>query len=96
MEPLLAEPWILDVDTTIKPLYGHQEGAVLGYKRFGWSVVEPPAARDRAQATPEGRRGVMGEAGEGEQPVADLLQAVGDGAAFQALRMKALAVQASR
>ena len=30
-EPLLAEPWILDVDTTIKPLYGHQEGAVLGY-----------------------------------------------------------------
>src|SRR5208283_2710716 len=30
-EPLIAEPWILDVDTTIKPLYGHQEGAVLGY-----------------------------------------------------------------
>src|SRR5271154_4174211 len=24
LEPLLAEPWILDVDTTIKPLYGHQ------------------------------------------------------------------------
>ena len=31
VEPLLAEAWILDVDTTIKPLYGHQEGAVLGY-----------------------------------------------------------------
>ena len=31
VEPLLAEPWILDADTTIKPLYGHQEGAVLGY-----------------------------------------------------------------
>jgi hypothetical protein len=31
VEPLLAEPWILDVDTTIKPLYGHQEGATLGY-----------------------------------------------------------------
>jgi hypothetical protein len=29
--PLLSEPWILDVDTTIKPLYGHQEGAELGY-----------------------------------------------------------------
>ena len=29
--PLLGEPWILDVDTTVKPLYGHQEGAVLGY-----------------------------------------------------------------
>jgi len=31
VEPLLAEPWILDVDTTIKPLFGHQEGATLGY-----------------------------------------------------------------
>ena len=26
MAPLLAEPWILDIDTTVKPLYGHQEG----------------------------------------------------------------------
>ena len=31
VEPLLAEPWVLDVDTTIKPIYGHQEGARLGY-----------------------------------------------------------------
>jgi hypothetical protein len=29
--PLLNEPWILDVDTTVKPLYGHQEGAVVSY-----------------------------------------------------------------
>jgi hypothetical protein len=29
--PLLDAPWILDADTTIKPLYGHQEGATLGY-----------------------------------------------------------------
>ena len=29
--PLLPEPWILDVDTTVKPLFGHQEGAVVGY-----------------------------------------------------------------
>jgi hypothetical protein len=29
--PLLHEPWILDVDTTVKPLYGHQEGAVVGF-----------------------------------------------------------------
>ena len=28
---LLAEPWGLDADSTVKPLYGHQEGAVLGY-----------------------------------------------------------------
>ena len=26
VRPLLAEPWVLDVDATIKPLYGHQEG----------------------------------------------------------------------
>lgn len=30
-EPLLREAWILDIDTTIKPLYGHQEGAKKGY-----------------------------------------------------------------
>ncbi len=29
--PPLDAPWILDTDTTIKPLYGHQEGAVTGY-----------------------------------------------------------------
>jgi len=29
--PLLSEPWILDVDTTVKPLYGRQEGAVVSY-----------------------------------------------------------------
>jgi len=29
--PLLGEPWILDVDTTVKPVYGHQEAAVVGY-----------------------------------------------------------------
>jgi hypothetical protein len=30
-EPLLAEAWALDVDTTVKPLYGHQEDAKVGY-----------------------------------------------------------------
>ncbi|MFA6443878.1 MAG: transposase [Sterolibacterium sp.] len=29
--PLLDAAWILDTDTTIKPLYGHQEGALIGY-----------------------------------------------------------------
>jgi hypothetical protein len=29
--PLLSEPRILDIDTTVKPLYGHQEGAVVSY-----------------------------------------------------------------
>jgi hypothetical protein len=27
----LGEPWILDVDTTVKPLFGHQEGAVKSF-----------------------------------------------------------------
>ena len=29
--PLLEAAWILDIDTTIKPLYGKQEGALVGY-----------------------------------------------------------------
>ena len=30
-EPLLKIPWIMDVDVTIKTIYGNQEGAVKGY-----------------------------------------------------------------
>jgi len=30
-EPLLAEPYVLDIDSSVKPLYGHQEGAEAGY-----------------------------------------------------------------
>jgi Transposase DDE domain group 1 len=29
--PLLGEPWVLDMDSTVKPLFGHQEGAEIGY-----------------------------------------------------------------
>ena len=28
---ILHIPWVLDIDTTVKCLYGHQEGAVVGY-----------------------------------------------------------------
>ena len=31
--PLLDAPWILDIDATVKPLYGKQEGAVVSYNR---------------------------------------------------------------
>ena len=31
VSPLLSEPWVLDIDSTVKPLYGHQEGAIVGY-----------------------------------------------------------------
>ena len=36
-QDLLSTPWILDLDTTVKCLYGKQEGAVVGYnpKKFG-------------------------------------------------------------
>jgi hypothetical protein len=30
-ELVLSEPWILDMDSTVKPLYGRQEGAVVGF-----------------------------------------------------------------
>ncbi len=29
--PALGLPWILDIDVTVKALYGHQEGAAIGY-----------------------------------------------------------------
>lgn len=29
--PLLDAPWILDIDTTVEPLYGKQEGAMVSY-----------------------------------------------------------------
>jgi hypothetical protein len=29
--PALEQPWIADLDVTVKPVYGHQEGAELGY-----------------------------------------------------------------
>lgn len=29
--PLLGERYIIDIDTTVKPLYGHQQGAVVSY-----------------------------------------------------------------
>jgi len=31
IQPVLSVPWILDIDCTVKPLYGHQQGAQIGY-----------------------------------------------------------------
>jgi hypothetical protein len=31
VRPLMSERWILDVDSSVKPIYGHQEGAEIGY-----------------------------------------------------------------
>jgi hypothetical protein len=35
ISPALGLPWILDVDVTVKPLYGHQQGAEIGYRPRG-------------------------------------------------------------
>ncbi len=31
VRPLWQEPWVLDIDTSVKPVYGRQEGAEVGY-----------------------------------------------------------------
>jgi len=31
LRPMLGVPWILDIDVTIKPVYGYQPGSVVGY-----------------------------------------------------------------
>lgn len=31
VEPILSQPWILDIDSTMKPIYGHQQGAEIRY-----------------------------------------------------------------
>ena len=48
--PLLSERWILDIDSTIKPLYGHQEGAVVGY-----NPKKPRASLSRLSQLPDRR-----------------------------------------
>ena len=31
VEPVLSQPWIMDIDVTVKTIYGRQQGAELGY-----------------------------------------------------------------
>ena len=31
VQPVLSQPWIMDIDVTVKPIYGHQQGAQVGY-----------------------------------------------------------------
>jgi hypothetical protein len=53
-EPLLSEPWVLDVDATVKTLYGKQEEARVGYNRAPEWRSSSVAAPLRFQAK-EGR-----------------------------------------
>jgi hypothetical protein len=34
VEPVLSQPWILDIDSTVKPVFGHQQGAQIGYNPY--------------------------------------------------------------
>lgn len=57
--PLLDVPWILDIDTTIKPLYGEQEGAVVSLQpaQTGPPFAQLPHLLDGRAAPGDGRRG---------------------------------------
>src|SRR5258708_135742 len=57
--PLLSEPWILDIDTTVKPLYGHQEGAVVSYNpnKRGRTVAQLSLLHDGQSAPRAGGGG---------------------------------------
>ncbi len=64
--PLLAEPWAMDTDSTIKPLYGHQEGAVLGYnpKKRLTAVFRIKAVQFAQQHLMHGKKG-LGDGAQG-------------------------------
>ena len=68
-EPLLYEPWILDLDTTVKPLYGHQEGAKVGSILTSRSAFArlPRAFRGKL-AVGFGRGGASGNPDGGGKP----------------------------
>ncbi|WP_169829319.1 hypothetical protein [Acidithiobacillus albertensis] len=56
-------PWILDIDTTVKPLFGHQEGAEVGYNPHKARTSLPCLSRllDRQPALAAGCRSYGGE-----------------------------------
>ena len=42
IEPVLSVPWVLDIDCTVKPLYGHQQGAQTGYNPHSRAQRDSP------------------------------------------------------
>ena len=66
--PLLDAAWILDTDTTIKPLYGHQEGAVISYnpKKPGRPLAQLPHLPHGRSASGTGCRSVCGQRAHGQ------------------------------
>jgi hypothetical protein len=60
----LDKPWVLDIDATIKPLYGRQEGAEMGYNPSQAQASQPRAAHllGGQPAPGAGRAGELGQA----------------------------------
>ena len=89
--PLLGEPWILDVDTTVKPLYGRQEGAVVGYNphKPGRPSHTYHTCDRRAAADPGG-------GGSGRQPACREAFGAGVVGVAGAARPRGLAVPVAR
>jgi len=58
LEPVLSIPWILDIDVTVKPLYGHQQGAQIGHNpqktgraiQGGLAIAPLPPSETRLRA----------------------------------------------
>lgn len=82
VRPLLSEPWILDVDTTVKPLYGHQEGAEVGYNpskrgRPSHSLHTYLMANVRLVLDVEARSGKQHSSGHSQEALWRLLERIG-------------------
>jgi hypothetical protein len=84
VRPLLGEPWILDVDTTVKPLYGHQEAAEVGYNpgkrgRPSHSLHTYLMANLRLVLEVEARSGKQNGSRHSQEALWRLLQRIGRG-----------------
>lgn len=62
--PALGLPWVLDLDVTVKPIYGHQEGVEVGYNPYKPGRPQPHLSHAlRARAAAGARRaGALGQA----------------------------------
>lgn len=78
----LERNWILDLDTTIKPLYGHQEGAEIGYNphkpgRPSHALHTYWVGNLRLVLDMQLRRGKQHSSGHGKAGLDQLLQELG-------------------
>ncbi|MGL6109346.1 MAG: hypothetical protein ACRC2B_04520 [Rubrivivax sp.] len=89
----LERPWVLDIDASIKPLYGRQEGAEIGYNPTKPCLHQGQLGADehpcvvlgaRALHAALQRRDGLGQAAQSQQGAAMLVQ--GEGVAVASVR----------